>query len=236
MAVLLLRLAGPMQSWGTQSRFTNRDTGLEPSKSGVIGLLCAALGIKRDDLTQIKELADLKMGVRVDRQGIMKRDFHTAMEVVIASGRDTKPCELSDRFYLADAVFLVALQGNADLLTKIQEALQKPVWQIFLGRKSFVPGLPVWLSDGLKTDTDDLEKALLNYPYLCSSAKRELASEELRLELETGYRQGDKVKQDQPESFDIYNRRFGLRYVDSTKHVKRSTLTAPKEELCIFLA
>ena len=43
MSVLLLRLAGPMQAWGTQSRFTVRDTGLEPSKSGVIGLLCAAL-------------------------------------------------------------------------------------------------------------------------------------------------------------------------------------------------
>ena len=50
MAVLLLRLAGQMQSWGTQSRFSNRDTDLEPSKSGVIGLLCAAMGIPRDDM------------------------------------------------------------------------------------------------------------------------------------------------------------------------------------------
>ena len=49
MNTLLLRLAGPMQSWGTQSRFTIRDTGYEPSKSGVIGLLCAALGKPRDE-------------------------------------------------------------------------------------------------------------------------------------------------------------------------------------------
>ena len=48
MSVLLMRLAGPMQSWGTQSRFGHRDTGTEPSKSGVIGLLCAALGWPRD--------------------------------------------------------------------------------------------------------------------------------------------------------------------------------------------
>ena len=47
MTVLLMRLAGPMQSWGTRSRFGNRDTGLEPSRSGVIGLLCAALGRPR---------------------------------------------------------------------------------------------------------------------------------------------------------------------------------------------
>jgi len=236
MAVLLLRLAGPMQSWGMQSRFTNRDTGLEPSKSGVIGLLCAALGIKRDDQIRIKELADLKMGVRVDRQGIVKRDFHTAMEVVIASGKNTKPCELSERFYLADAVFLVAFQGNVALLTKIQEALQKPVWQIFLGRKSFVPGLPVQLPDGLKPDVDNIEIALKDYPYLCATGKWEAPPDELRIEIETGYGQGDRVKQDQPESFDIYNRRFGLRYVDSIRHVKRSALPAPKEELCIFLA
>ena len=62
MAVLLLRLAGPMQSWGTQSRFTHRDTDLEPSKSGVIGLLCAAMGKPRDDLTAIKRLAGLEDG------------------------------------------------------------------------------------------------------------------------------------------------------------------------------
>jgi len=43
MPTLLLRLAGPMQSWGLSSRFTIRDTSLEPSKSGVLGLLCAAL-------------------------------------------------------------------------------------------------------------------------------------------------------------------------------------------------
>ena len=52
MPVLLMRLAGPMQSWGTQSRFLHRDTGREPSKSGVIGVLCAALGRPRDAALQ----------------------------------------------------------------------------------------------------------------------------------------------------------------------------------------
>ena len=63
MGVLLLRLAGPMQSWGTQSRFTVRDTGREPSKSGVVGLLCAAVGVPRDDERQIRRLAELRIAV-----------------------------------------------------------------------------------------------------------------------------------------------------------------------------
>ena len=50
MNTLLLRLAGPMQSWGTQSRFFTRDTGLEPSKSGVIGPALRRLGLGSGDL------------------------------------------------------------------------------------------------------------------------------------------------------------------------------------------
>ena len=64
MNVLLLRLVGPMQSWGVQSRFSVRDTGLEPSKSGVIGLICAALGRARSE--PVADLAAFKMGVRVE--------------------------------------------------------------------------------------------------------------------------------------------------------------------------
>jgi CRISPR system Cascade subunit CasD len=74
-STLLLRLAGPMQSWGTQSRFGIRDTGLEPSKSGVIGLLCAALGWGREH--DVTDLAELRMGVRVDRAGVLRTDYHT---------------------------------------------------------------------------------------------------------------------------------------------------------------
>src|SRR5438045_3820140 len=76
MHTLLLRLAGPMQSWGTQSRFLVRDTGREPSKSGVVGLLCAALGRGREE--SVDDLAALAMGVRVDQEGTLGADFHTA--------------------------------------------------------------------------------------------------------------------------------------------------------------
>src|ERR1035437_3685396 len=197
MAVLLLRIAGPMQSWGTQSRFTHRDTDLEPSKSGVIGLLCAAMGKPRDDLTAIKELAGLKMGVRVDRQGTLKRDFHTAQNVAKAGGDGTKDCELSNRFYLADACFLVGLLGELTPLEKVQKSLTDPVWQMYLGRKAFVPGLPVSLPDGLLPDSIILFIALKNYCYLLPQRRREVP-DYLRIEIETEFGQGDRVKQDQP--------------------------------------
>ena len=233
MAVLLLRLAGPMQSWGTQSRFTHRDTDLEPSKSGVIGLLCAAMGKPRDDLTTIKELAGLKMGVRVDRQGTLKRDYHTAQNVAKAGGDGTKDCELSNRFYLADASFLVALLGELQVLNKVQNSLANPIWQMYLGRKAFVPGLPVYLPDGLLPDCGDLLIALNNYCYLLPQRKRGLP--DLRVEIETEFGYGDRVKQDQPISFISADRQFGLRYVKSER-VERANLPLAKEESCIYLA
>jgi CRISPR system Cascade subunit CasD len=234
MAVLLLRIAGPMQSWGTQSRFTHRDTDLEPSKSGVIGLLCAAMGKPRDDLKAIKELAGMKMGVRVDRQGTLKRDFHTAQNVAKAGGDGTKGCELSNRFYLADACFLVGLLGELRVLEKSQKSLINPVWQMYLGRKAFVPGLPVYLPDGLLPDSTDLLIALKNYCYLLPQRRRELP-DYLRMEIETEFGQGDRVKQDQPSSFISADRQFGLRYVKSER-VERKNLPAAREELCIYLA
>lgn len=147
MHTLLLRLAGPMQSWGTQSHFTNRDTGQEPSKSGVIGLVCAALGRPRTE--PIDDLASLAFGVRVDRPGIVKRDFHTAIGVARSSGGIAKHPIVTERFYLADADFLVGFAGP-DLahLRVIEEAVRAPRWQLFLGRKSFLPSVPVALPWG----------------------------------------------------------------------------------------
>jgi len=248
MAILLLRLAGPMQSWGIQSRFTNRDTALEPSKSGVIGLLCAALGKPRNEdappppghpgWPRLGELAALKMGVRVDYPGTVERDYHTAggfhlkkdsgYGVPTADGKSRRTVT-SDRFYLADAVFLVALQGDRILLESLHNALRHPVWPLYLGRKAFVPGYPVWLKDGFRPDIDDLKVALTSYPYLCP-AKRN-PPDILRLELEVGYGEGHLVKPDQPECFVSMERRFGLRYV-TTSQVERARLPEAKEELC----
>ncbi len=167
MATLLMRLQGPMQSWGTTSRFDERDTQLEPSKSGVLGLVCAALG--RDRSEPLEDLASLRMGVRVDREGIPLRDYQTATGVLVASGKaDPRRTVVSPRHYLADAVFLVGLEGRDQaLLERIQQALRAPFWPLCLGRKSFVPGSPVWLPEGLSSLA--LEQALQAWPRLAEA-------------------------------------------------------------------
>ncbi len=191
---LLLRLSAAMQSWGAQSRFSVRDSGLEPTKSGLIGLVCAALGIAREDEAQLQQLAGLKMGVRVDREGVLKRDYHTAKNILKASG-GIKETDVSNRYYLADAIFLVGLEGeNLGLLERIQAGLQKPVWPLYLGRKAFVPGESVWLPDGLIQNTE-LAEALECYPYL----GRKPAPGLLRVVLED--LNGAIVRPDQPLSF-----------------------------------
>jgi CRISPR system Cascade subunit CasD len=225
MGTLLLQLVGPMQSWGIQSHFTHRDTGLEPSKSGVIGLLCAALGKPRDeshpdsvDQPPLASLAALRMGVRVDREGLVKMDYHTAKDVMKAGGKpfkDTKDTELSERFYLADAAFLVGLESNdADLLRQLDYRLRRPVWMLYLGRKAFVPGAPVWLKDGLKLDTG-LEETLKGpggddgHPRLAPGRD---ADRRARLMIEDS-EHGSIIRPDQPLSFAWSQRQFTVRRV-----------------------
>jgi len=220
--VLLMRFNGPMQAWGTQSRFTIRDTGREPSKSGVIGLLCCALGRHRDE--PVDDLAALWMGVRVDREGVMARDFHTALDVVKASGAKGKDAVISTRYYLADANFLVGLEGNPALLNNIQKALASPVWPPYLGRKSFVPATPVYIPRGL-LEKAELEQSLKNFPIRLRKGKE---PEKVRAIIETDDEEAE-VRNDLPISFD--DRLFTLRRV---KTMYWETSEIPKEEnLCI---
>jgi len=159
MPTLLIRFCAPMQSWGTQSRFLVRDTGLEPSKSGVIGLICAALGKPRDerpgDSPSLAQLTALKMGVRADRPGTVRLEYQTAggthrpgEEYGVARADGSRPGPVvSRRYYLADAEFLVGLEGPSELLRMIVGALASPRWQIFMGRKSHVPSAPLLLPE-----------------------------------------------------------------------------------------
>ncbi len=204
MAVLLLRLVGPMQSWGTQSHFIVRDTAMEPSKSGVIGLLCAALGRPRG--AEISDLANLRMGVRVDVEGALMKDYHTAGQDGFwrADGTmETSDAITTERYYLADARFLVGLEGEETLLRRLHEALRAPVWTLYLGRKAFVPSESVWLCDGLRPN-EELEEALKAYPWLGN--ERYERPRKLRLVLED--ERGVEVRRDQPLDFTSLNRRF----------------------------
>jgi CRISPR system Cascade subunit CasD len=200
-----------MQSWGTTSRFDQRDTGKEPSKSGVIGLLAAALGIDRevwnDDL---KSLAALTMGVRHDRPGLLKRDYQTAQNIISADRSKVHETAVTTRDYLADAVFLVGLEGgDRDLLERAHAALQNPVWPLALGRKSYVPSEPVWLVDGV-VDAPLLQ-ALAAKPWVASLRRWESMPERLLVSLESLDGSG-ALRMDQPLA-SFAERRFGARNV-----------------------
>jgi len=208
MPTLLLRLAGPLQSWGTTSRFDERDTQLEPSKSGVLGLICAALG--RDRTQAVDDLAMLRFGVRADREGVVLRDYQTATAILLASGKpDPKRTVVSPRYYLSDAAFLVGLESaQRELLARIDAALRTPVWPLYLGRKSCPPAAQVHLPDGL-SDTS-LPTALRNYPRIAPAAGGRTAKESVRLLME--HSSEGAVRLDQPAG-PFAERRFAPRFV-----------------------
>ncbi|EFQ22977.1 CRISPR-associated protein, Cas5e family [Aminomonas paucivorans DSM 12260] len=213
MPSLLLRLGAPMQSWGVHSAFGIRDTGREPSKSGVVGLLAAALGRDRHD--PLDDLASLVLGVRVDREGSLMRDFQTAgggqfcgspYGVRKANGKagDTV---VSPRWYLADALFLVALGGeDPAFLKSLEEALLRPRYPLYLGRRSYPPTFPLVLG----VVSEAAEEALRSYPVLPGS---DGGGRMLRLVLESSPEEGGTPRMDVPLSFDPLERRYGVRYV-----------------------
>jgi CRISPR system Cascade subunit CasD len=140
---LVLRLAGPLQSWGMTGQFTRRDTHTQPTKSGVLGMIAACLGRERD--ADISDLTSLQMGVRVDQPGTLIEDYHTISRtdgstLPTASGKKkTDLTAVSRRWYLADAVFLVTLTGDNKLLDAVADAIDHPVYAPTLGRRSCVP-------------------------------------------------------------------------------------------------
>jgi len=211
MATVLLRLVGPMQSWGTTSRFDERDTGKEPSKSGVLGLVAAALGVDRHNWSDLEPLCGLRMGIRHDRPGVPKRDYQTAQRVISADGSKIHETAVTIRHYLADAAFLVGLCGEERaLLERIHAALADPVWPLALGRKSYVPSEPIWMNDAV-VDAD-LRKALTQWPAIVPPSPRPPRQPWI-LSLESVDRSG-LMKIDQPLS-SFAERRFGPRFVVS---------------------
>jgi CRISPR system Cascade subunit CasD len=204
-----------MQSWGTTSRFDQRDTGKEPSKSGVIGLLAAALGIDRENWTDLEPLTRLSMAVRHDRPGVPKRDYQTAGcassdTIIKADGTQSKDGVVSQRFYLADAAFLVGLEGeDRFLLERVHAALRDPVWPLSLGRKSYVPSESIWIEDGLRNAP--LQDVLRQWPWIALLRKWEAPPEKLLISFESRDGSG-LLRMDQPLS-SYADRRFGARFV-----------------------
>lgn len=196
MATLLLRLAAPLQAWGSNSKFNIRSTEREPTKSGIVGMLAAAMGIQRnDDPEMLEPLNALRFGVRVEREGKLLRDFHMVHEM---TGK--KASHVTERFYLSDAVFIAALESdNTEFLEQLEYALKHPVYPLFLGRRSCPPTLPVVL--GIRND--ELINVLKTEPPVLEKC------ESKRIVYES-YESGVPVR-DKPVSFSQLHRQYGFR-------------------------
>lgn len=181
---LLLWLEAPLQSWGHDSKFGRRDSLDFPTKSGVLGLLCCALGAGGKQVEWLEKWANCDMQVQafaladghgnpLPRQPLM-RDFH-----MVGSGYDDKDpwqnllipktsegkkpngagTKMTYRYYLQDMAFAVALQGAQDELAELESALQNPVWDLYLGRKNCVP--TEFIAQGIYAEAEQaMSKAL----------------------------------------------------------------------------
>ncbi|MCP4357482.1 MAG: type I-E CRISPR-associated protein Cas5/CasD [Chloroflexi bacterium] len=168
---LFLRLEGPLQSWGERGRWSIRDTAPYPTKSGVVGLLACALGYNQDE--PIRQLSQqIEMGVRIDKPGVMIDDYHTVgggydtPQLLTAEGKAKKTpggqphTEITERAYLHDASFLVAVRSNTTTIEQLANAVQNPHWVIYLGRKSCPPSRPLF--EGVEEHTS-VESALQSW-------------------------------------------------------------------------
>ena len=157
---LLLELVGEMQSYGGLT-YNIRTTHPYPTKSAVVGMLAAALGRPRG--SYVGDLASLRMAVRIDRPGILEEDFVSIRRVVTSDLKSRKTRTMTKQ-YLADAAFLVGLEGEPSIVGMAHSALMCPVYQVYLGRKAYFPSRPVTRPGYLLSVP--LERAVAQHPPL----------------------------------------------------------------------
>ena len=190
MSTLLLRMDAPIQSWGTTLKLKNHETDTRPSKSGVIGMIASAMGRSRDD--DITDLASLRFGVRIDRQGFVMDDF----QVSEVSSKEKK---IGHRKYLSDACFTCGIEADEAMLKEIEFALRHPANALFLGRR----GCPV---------TADLVQGIVPEGIPEALLLKGIRNEKtIFFDSAEGF--GSAVK-DVPISFSPYDRKYGYRFVE----------------------
>lgn len=225
MAVLSFYIDSPLQAWGSSSKFQYRETNGFPTKSAVVGLIAAAMGIDKhatDEGERLKPLVKLNCTVvKLEKAigGVTRlQDFHT-----VGGGYDKKaslyqklsiPVKASGapfgtvitrRSYLTDAAFAILLEGDdAPLLEKIHESLQNPVWGVWFGRKACLPATP------LSPHVSDTRQGALNalLAFLPEREPAELDSFEYQDELDDG----DFFQSDQPVAFGKHHGAVPLAY------------------------
>lgn len=194
MKLLILRLEGPLQSWGERSKWDNRDSALMPTKSGVLGIIACCMGIPRDDSRMLELHEKLRIAVRADMPGRLGVDFNTVKSNTLmnAEGKTQDRTIVSYRQYLQDASFIVVIASADDgLLSCIADAMKRPKWAAFLGRKSCVPTYPL-----IPVETDEFD-SMEDAVNACPFAERvdpEMRSFRVEIEDSTGrFTRGDRL-------------------------------------------
>ena len=213
MSTLLLRLAAPMQSWGADSKYNIRKTNREPTKSGVLGMISAALGCRRDDAGTFARLSQLRFGVRVDHEGTIMQDYQTVHRVLPKKKADAQEkfeTTLTYRDYLHDAVFVAGLEGPREELEQVEEALSHPVYPLFLGRRSCPPTGRICLG----IEETDLESALRSCPWQVPEWRQARSPKKLRLIMDsTDPREDFDCLYDVPVSYSPLKREYSCRNI-----------------------
>lgn len=205
MPTLVLELSGPLQAWGSDSRFVRRETRMLPTKSGVIGLVAAAQGRRRTE--EVEDLLSLRFGVRQEQTGMLVRDFQTAID-----WRTGKSLPLSHRTYVADAKYLVGLEADKSLLQGIADAIRSPVFPLYLGRRACPPSGRIVL--GIREQP--LDHVLDADPWRASEWYRKKQPKSVRLLWSRDAQPDEKFDEtarDVPVSFDPRHREYGFRDV-----------------------
>jgi CRISPR system Cascade subunit CasD len=187
---LIFRLWGPMASWGEIAVGERRSSWGRPSRSAVLGLVAAALGVERHDSPAHHRLeTGLGLAIRVDHPGKPLRDYHTAQAPSQRRGarwatrrEELSPSNdlntiLSERGYYTEMDVLIALwTRDAETrwtLTEIEARLAEPVFTLYLGRKACPLGLP---PAPRVISAKTLDDALHDYEAATDQAMRKLAS------------------------------------------------------------
>lgn len=219
---LLLWLEAPLQAWGHDSRFGRRDSLAFPTKSGVLGLVCCALGAGGEQRALLAEFAALDLQLvaysRTDKHDVAEppepllRDFHMVgsgyddadpwQSLLIPKTADGKKAvgggtKMTYRYFLQDMAFAVALQVPQNRVAELIHALQQPMWDVYLGRKCCAPTELIY--QGEFADAE----AALGQAALIASAKRRA----FNFQVVQGEQEGEVlILNDVPVQFGVHKR------------------------------
>jgi CRISPR system Cascade subunit CasD len=217
---LALYLDSPMQSWGYMSKFDQRTSYNFPTKSGVIGMVCAAMGLPKRNTGKLAEINKLKVTIYQLSNPFRTVDFHTVsggfckenpserQNIVLTANGTVGNTVVTRREYLMDAKFGVVLSGDDLMVREINDAMLNPKWGVWLGRKSCIPASP--LCHGIHATVEEAKKKIEGVWILIHSNNKPFNISKIMRDADS-FEDGTESLMDNPEDF--LERKFNIRRV-----------------------